>query len=202
MHLVLGLGNPGRRYEQTRHNVGFLVVDRLAERHGVTCDRRQLGALVTSAEIEGQPAVLAKPQSFMNLSGQPATSLRGFYKVEVDRVVVVHDEVDLPFGQVRVKLGGGHGGHNGLRDIAGKVGAGFTRVRVGVGRPPEGWNTADYVLAGFTSAEQGDLPDLVELAADAVTAVLTDGPTAAMNRFNTRPRQRDRAESGSDRAAD
>jgi PTH1 family peptidyl-tRNA hydrolase len=204
VHLVLGLGNPGRRYEQTRHNAGFLVVDRLAERAGAAVDRRQLGALVANLQLDGQagaegprvsplrgplgphPVVLAKPQSFMNLSGQPAASLRGFYKVPLEQVIVVHDDVDLPFGDVRVKLGGGHGGHNGLRDLAGKLGGGFLRVRFGVGRPPEGWNTADYVLGSFTSDEQPALPEIVDVAADAVSMVVAQGVTAAMNRFNTR----------------
>src|SRR5689334_6874953 len=110
MHLVLGLGNPGRRYEKTRHNVGFLVVDRLAARHGADVGRNQLGALVGTARVHDRDVVLAKPQGFMNLSGQPAASLRGWYKVADEELVVVHDEVDLPFGDVRVKKGGGAGG--------------------------------------------------------------------------------------------
>jgi peptidyl-tRNA hydrolase, PTH1 family len=186
LHLVIGLGNPGRRYEQTRHNAGFLVVDRLADRQRLAIDRRQLGALVATVQVDGHQMVLAKPQSFMNLSGQPAASLRGFYKVAPEHLIVVHDDVDLAFGDVRVKLGGGHGGHNGLRDIAGKLGGGFPRVRFGVGRPPEGWNTADYVLSGFTADEQSALPAAVDTAADAVTLLVNEGVTAAMNRFNTR----------------
>lgn len=186
MHLVLGLGNPGRRYANTRHNAGFLVVDRIAERQGATCDRAQLGALVESVRLEGETVVLAKPQSFMNLSGQPAASLRGYYKVAEDDVVVVHDDVDIPFGDIRVKKGGGHGGHNGLRDLKQRLGSAFTRVRFGVGRPPPGWDTADFVLGRWTSDEEASLPDLVDRAADAVALVVAEGPAAAMQQFNER----------------
>lgn len=187
MHLVLGLGNPGRRYERTRHNAGFLVVDRLATRHGTSLDRKHLGALVASVRIGEHPVVLAKPQGFMNVSGQPAASLRGYYKVANDDVVVVHDECDLPFGDVRVKKGGGAAGHNGVRDVAEKLGTqGFVRVRFGVGRPPEGWDRADWVLSGFTSDEEARLDALVDRAADAVEAVVVQGVERAMNTFNTR----------------
>lgn len=186
MHLVVGLGNPGRKYEQTRHNVGFVVVDRLGARVGATVERKQLGALVDSGRIEGQAVVFAKPQSFMNLSGQPVASLKGYYKATNDSIVVVHDDVDLPFGQVRVKVGGGHGGHNGLRDLNRAIGADYVRVRFGVGRPPAGWDTADYVLGRFTTAEAETLDSAVDRAADAVQAVVVSGSTAAMNVFNTR----------------
>jgi PTH1 family peptidyl-tRNA hydrolase len=186
MLLVLGLGNPGARYDATRHNAGFLVADRLAERLGVPFDRKQLGALVTSVRFattgdrDGQ-AVLAKPQGFMNLSGQVATSLRGFYKVEPAEIVVVHDEVDLPFGDVRIKKGGGHGGHNGVRDVIAKLGtADFVRVRVGVGRPPEGWDTADYVLGKYSAAEAAEVPAIVDRAADAVERIAAEGVERAM----------------------
>jgi PTH1 family peptidyl-tRNA hydrolase len=189
MHLVLGLGNPGTKYANTRHNAGFLVVDRLAQRAGVPVDQRQLGAEVGRATVGGAPAVLAKPQSYMNLSGQPAVSLRGYYKVPEEQVVVVHDDLDIPFGDVRVKKGGGHGGHNGLRDLHAKLGSGeFVRVRFGVSRPPPETNTADYVLAPWSAEESERLVDLVDRAADAVESVVRDGVVQAMNQFNTRPR--------------
>lgn len=189
MFLVLGLGNPGARYRDTRHNAGFLVVDRVASREGLSCDRKQLGALVEKVRLEAEDVVVAKPQSFMNLSGQVATSLRGFYKVDLEHLVVVHDDVDLPFGDVRVKVGGGHGGHNGLRDIQAKLGqAGFVRVRFGVGRPPEGRDTADYVLQAFDPNEREQLGELLDRAADAVHRVVADGAVAAMNTFNARPK--------------
>ncbi|HHO50540.1 MAG TPA: aminoacyl-tRNA hydrolase [Deltaproteobacteria bacterium] len=186
MHLVLGLGNPGRRYVHTRHNAGFLVVDRLAERRGVACERRQLGALVETVRIGTETVVLAKPQTFMNLSGQAAASLSGFYKPGGEQLVVVHDDVDLPFGQIRVKKGGGHGGHNGLRDLGARLREPFLRVRLGVGRPPAGWDTADHVLGRWSADEEAALPGLVEEAADAVELVVTQGVVAAMNQVNVR----------------
>lgn len=189
MFLVLGLGNPGRRYEKTRHNAGFLVADRLAERWRAPIEERQFKALVGKALIQGERALLVKPQTYMNLSGESAVSLRGYYKVPDDQIVVVHDEVDIPFGQVRVKRGGGHGGHNGLRDLHKRLGNGnYLRVRFGISRPPEGWDTADYVLSKWTTGESADLDGLVDRAADAVEAILRDGVQAAMNEFNTRPR--------------
>jgi len=187
--LLVGLGNPGQRYARTRHNVGFLVVDRIAQRHGVSLDRKQFGALVDKVAIGDEATVLAKPQTFMNLSGQAAASLRGFYKVEVEDIVVVHDDVDLPFGQVRVKRGGGHGGHNGLRDLQAKLGQnGFTRIRFGVSRPPSGWDTADYVLGKWTEEESAEVDELVDRAADAAELVVSEGVTAALNKVNAEAR--------------
>ena len=187
MHLVLGLGNPGRQYERTRHNAGFLVVDRLAERNGFTCDKRQFNALVGKGRAGSADAVFAKPQAFMNRSGHPASSLRGYYKVAPVDVLVVHDEIDLPFGDVRVKVGGGHGGHNGLRDLVAQFGASdFARVRFGIGRPPAGWDVSDYVLGRWTPTELVDLEERVDHAAVVVEAVLTDGSRAAMNKYNVR----------------
>jgi PTH1 family peptidyl-tRNA hydrolase len=186
-HLVIGLGNPGRKYEKTRHNAGFLVVDRLASESSEALEKKQLGALVASVRLGNNPTILAKPQSFMNLSGQPTTSLRGYYKVEDDDIVVVHDDVDIPFGEVRVKSGGGHGGHNGLRDINQKLGTNcYARVRVGVGRPPEGHDTANYVLGRFSSEESSSLDELIGRAADATRAVVDGGVASAMNTFNVR----------------
>jgi len=189
MFLVLGLGNPGRRYEKTRHNAGFLVVDRLAERWRATVEDRQFKAFVGKARICDEFVLLVKPQTYMNLSGEAAVSLRGYYKVSNDHILVVHDDVDIPFGQVRVKRGGGHGGHNGLRDLNQRLGGGdYLRVRFGISRPPPGWDTADYVLGKWSSQESTEVDGLVDLAADAVEAVLRDGADAAMNQFNTRPR--------------
>jgi PTH1 family peptidyl-tRNA hydrolase len=185
MFLVLGLGNPGGRYARTRHNVGFLVADRLAERDGAVCDRKQLGALVAKARVGGEAALVAKPQGYMNESGQAAASLRGYYKLSNSDVVAVHDELELPFGEVRVKRGGGHGGHNGLRDLQKRLGGNdFFRVRVGIGRPPAGWDVADYVLADFSNDENVQLDELVDQAADAVEWLLADGLAAAAERLD------------------
>ena len=182
---MVGLGNPGRRYAATRHNAGFMAVDALAARGQVRCERAQFGALVDQTRLGEESILLAKPQSYMNRSGMPTVSLKGYYKVPVEQVVVVHDEIDLPFGTVRVKKGGGHGGHNGLRDLIRALGGrDFVRVRVGVSRPPPGWQVADYVLSTWSDQEQGALEDIVCAAADAVEAVVTHGVTAAMNTVN------------------
>ena len=173
--MVVGLGNPGKRYAQTRHNAGFRVVELLAQRWGIQADQSQLGSLVGHGTARGERLTLVRPQQFMNCSGQPVASLLGYYKLGVQQLVVVHDEVDLPFGDVRVKSGGGHGGHNGLRDLIQHVGAAFDRVRVGVGRPPEGWDTADYVLGRFTEPEQAALDGVLSQAADAVEEIASAG---------------------------
>lgn len=187
MHLVLGLGNPGRQYAQTRHNAGFLVVDRLAERQGFDLEKRQFNAWVGKGRVGTTDAMFAKPQSFMNRSGHPASSLRGYYKVDLGDIVVVHDELDLPYGDVRVKVGGGHGGHNGLRDLVQQLGSNtFVRVRFGIGRPPAGWDVADYVLGKWSGAEADALADHVDHAVEVLEVVLSDGPREAMNRFHVR----------------
>jgi PTH1 family peptidyl-tRNA hydrolase len=187
LNLVVGLGNPGARYAKTRHNVGFLVVDRIARRAGTTVERKLFGALVGDAQVGGKRAVLAMPQQYMNVSGQPTVSIQGFYKVPLADVVVVHDDMDLPFGRLRVRVGGGHGGHNGVKDIARACGAEFVRVRVGVGRPPPPMDPADYVLAAWTPAESAGLETVVDTAADAVESVVRDGLVKSMNTFNAAP---------------
>ncbi len=188
MWLVVGLGNSGRNYEDNRHNAGFLVVREVARRWDVAIDRAHLGAHTGDGRIGAQRAVLALPQSFMNASGQPVASLKGWYKVADDHLLVVHDDLDLAFGTVRVRQGGGHGGHNGLRDIHAHLGPGFARVRMGISRPPPRWDPADWVLSDFGPEERARLDEVVGRAADAVETVLQDGVATAMNRFNTRPR--------------
>ena len=176
--VIVGLGNPGRSYERTRHNVGFLVTDELARRHGVRRGdwRKKKRSFEAPVNIGAFPAELLKPQTFMNNSGQAVGGRR------VQNLVVVHDDLDLPEGDVRVKVGGGAGGHNGLRSIIGQLGNDFVRVRVGVGRPPEGMTVTNYVLGSTNAAVR----DAIPVAADAVEAVVEQGPEAAMNRFNTR----------------
>jgi len=187
MRLVVGLGNPGRRYAQTRHNVGFMVIENLAHRWSIPADGKQLGSLVGAGRIANEKAMIARPQSFMNRSGQPVHSLMGYFKLSSNDVVVVHDDLDLPFGRVQIKRGGGHGGHNGLRDINKHVGSDYIRVRMGVGRPPDGWETADYVLGKWNKSEQGEIDHIVDRGSDAVESLLRDGLEAAMNVFNVRP---------------
>lgn len=184
MQLAVGLGNPGARYARTRHNVGFLVVERLAARAGVSVEKKLFGALVGDGSLAGAKVMFAMPQQFMNVSGQAIASILGFYKIPKESLIVVHDDMDLPFGRLRVRVGGGHGGHNGIRDIHRLVGQDFVRVRVGVGRPPEKMDPADYVLSVWTPAESRDLDSLVDTAADAVESVVRVGATQTMNVFN------------------
>ena len=186
MWLVVGLGNPGRRYAGTRHNIGFDVIENLANRWNIPADGKQLGALVGSGRIGNDKAILARPQSFMNRSGQPVRSLMGYFKLDAEQVVVVHDDLDLPYGRIQLKRGGGHGGHNGLRDLAKHSVKDSVRVRVGVGRPPEGWDTADYVLGKWSQDEKAQIDQVVDRASNAVEAVLRDGLESAMHHFNVR----------------
>jgi PTH1 family peptidyl-tRNA hydrolase len=184
--LVVGLGNPGSGYSGNRHNVGFMVVDLLAERMRSKFKAHKSRADVVEGRLAGQRVVLAKPRSYMNDSGGPVTSLRDFFKVPLERLVVVHDELDLPYNGLRLKLGGGDNGHNGLKAIRRSLGSGeFYRVRLGIGRPPGRMDAASFVLRDFSTVERKELDVNVERAADAVEALLTDGLERAQNTFNT-----------------
>jgi len=183
--LVVGLGNPGPKYAGNRHNVGFHVLDLLAERAGGRFKAHKGRADVVEGRLAGRRAVLAKPSSYMNESGGPVASLRDFFKVPVERIVVVHDELDIPFGTIRMKRGGGDNGHNGLRSLTKSLGSKeYLRVRWGIGRPPGRQDPADFVLKDFTAAERKELPFLVDRAADAVEALLANGLEAAQNTFH------------------
>jgi len=183
--LVVGLGNPGPRYAGTRHNAGFLVVDLLAERIGGRFKAHRSRCDVVEGRLAGHPVVLAKPKSYMNESGGPVVAVARFYKVPIERITVVHDDLDLPFGSLRLKRGGGDGGHNGLRSTTSALGSKeYARVRFGIGRPPGRQDPADYVLRDFSSAERKELDFLVDRAADAVEALLADGIEPAQNKFN------------------
>jgi PTH1 family peptidyl-tRNA hydrolase len=184
--LVVGLGNPGPEYSGNRHNVGFEVVELLAERVGGRFKSHKSRADVIEGRLAGQRVVLAKPRSYMNESGGPVSSLRDFFKVPLDRLVVIHDELDLPFGGLRLKLGGGDNGHNGLKAVRRSLGTGeFNRVRVGIGRPPGRMDAAAFVLRDYSAAERKELGVQLERAADAVEALVVDGLEKAQNTFNT-----------------
>ncbi|MFI0463326.1 MULTISPECIES: aminoacyl-tRNA hydrolase [Saccharopolyspora] len=183
--LIVGLGNPGPRYEGNRHNIGFLVADELADRIGGKFKAHKAGADVVEGRLAGARAVLVKPRSFMNLSGGPVAGAVKFYKAPPESVIVIHDELDLPFGTIRLKRGGGENGHNGLRSISKSIGTrDYLRVRFGIGRPPGRMDPADYVLKDFSGAERKELAYFIDLCADAVEALVTDGLEAAQNRFH------------------
>ncbi len=189
--LVVGLGNPGPRYAGTRHNVGQVVVDHLAGSERFKAHRSQAVVCETRLGVRpggapGPRVVLAKPTTYMNVSGGPVAGLARYFGVDVTQVVVVHDELDLDLGRLKLKRGGGEGGHNGLRSVSQSLGSkDYVRVRCGIGRPPGRQDPADYVLTGFAKREQSDVELLVVDAADAVDAVLTDGLEAAQLRFHT-----------------
>jgi PTH1 family peptidyl-tRNA hydrolase len=191
MLLVVGLGNPGREYASHRHTVGFMAVDELARREKADAFREKFSAVYAKAEIGGTPAILLKPMTYMNESGRSVQPAMAFFKVAPKDIIVLHDELDLPFGEVRLKFAGGHAGHNGLRSIVASVGTGdFGRVRIGIGRPPPGFRgeVADYVLSSFDSIERSSLPDVLGRAVDSVLDIAHRGIEAAMNARNTRPK--------------
>jgi PTH1 family peptidyl-tRNA hydrolase len=185
--IVAGLGNPGERYAQTRHNAGALVLEELLERTGSSLKRHKSGCLVAEASVANERIVLARPISFMNESGRPIGALLRWYKVSAARLIVIHDELDIPFGEVRVKVGGGTAGHNGLGSIVPVLGTkDFVRVRVGVSRPRGAADPVDYVLTNFSASERKELPFVLTRAADAVERVIEVGAERAMNEVNTR----------------
>lgn len=187
-YLVAGLGNPGPKYAGNRHNIGFLIADELAGRVGgkFKTTKSQGGPVETvEGRLAGNAVVLVKPMSFMNASGAPTAAIARFFHIPVEGIIAVHDELDLPYGTLRLKQGGGEGGHNGLRSLSATLGSkDYARVRFGIGRPPGRQDPADYVLRDFASAERGELGFLIDRAADAVELLMTDGLEVAQNRYN------------------
>lgn len=183
---MVGLGNPGPTYAGSRHNAGFLVVELLAERMGSRFKAHKGRADLVEGQLGGRRVVLMKPKCYMNESGGPVAAVRGYFDVPVDRLAVAHDELDLPFGSLRLKVGGGDNGHNGLRSLRRSLGTGdFARIRLGIGRPPGRMDPADFVLRDFAAAERKDLGVHVDRAADAVQALIADGLLAAQNAYNS-----------------
>lgn len=183
--LLVGLGNPGSKYEGTRHNIGFDALDRLAARFGAQISRSKFNSFYETAVIGGEDVAFLKPQTYMNRSGQPVQAAQKFFNTALEDVIVLHDDIDLDVGQLKIKVGGGHGGHNGLRDIIAKNGGekGFIRVRLGVGRPQHG-DVTNHVLGKFRPEEQGAIDALIERACDALELILTDGVVAAQNAYH------------------
>ncbi len=187
MHLIVGLGNPGRQYEVTRHNAGFMLIGRLAEKHGAAFQRSRT-CLWAESRVAGHDVVLAMPQTFMNLSGEAVAELKGVLSVPVESIIVAHDDCDLPFGRLRLRKGGGSGGHRGIDSVIQLLGSrDFPRVRLGIGRPalPSTEDTASYVLRPFSVEEAHGLDKLLDRGADSVEAIVADGIDSAMNRFNS-----------------
>lgn len=187
MKLIVGLGNPGQKYAETRHNIGFMVAERLASRAGIALKRNGYQGLYGTGRLAGTEATILLPQTYMNRSGASVAPASQSLGVAPGDLIVIHDEIDLPFGCLRIKQGGGHGGHNGLRSIVAATGvADYTRLRMGVGRPPEGGDVSGYVLSRFNALERNLLPEYIDVATDALASVLTEGVPAAMNAYNNR----------------
>lgn len=186
--LLVGLGNPGREYKDNRHNVGFMLIDRLSVLLDVRMNRLQARALVASTSYQGRKIILAKPQTYMNLSGQSVGGLARFYKLPLENVMVAHDDLDLPFGVIRIRPGGGAGGQKGVASTIERLGSkDFPRLRIGIGRPPARMDPADYVLQDFPQADLVTLSETLGRAAQAALVFVTEGVQAAMNQFNLKP---------------
>ena len=197
MWLIVGLGNPGSRYRLTRHNLGFLVLDVLADRHRIAWKERRGFAVIGRGTLGGQDFMLVKPQTFMNNSGEVVSSLVRKGRVAEECLLVVHDDLDLPFGAAKIKRGGGPGGHKGIASIQGATGMeGFLRVKLGIGRPVGSQNPEEYVLSPFSREQQEVLPHLLERSSEAVASTMVEGAARAMNRFNKREDARSPGDDG------
>lgn len=190
MFAVIGLGNPGMQYETTRHNVGFEVIERLAYENQIQVNKKKHHALIGEGTIAGQRVVLAKPQTYMNLSGQSVIEIMNWYKIDKNHIIIIYDDISLPIGQIRIRNKGSAGGHNGIKNIIAHLNSQeFPRVKVGVGEKPPGWDLADYVLSRFTKEEIIEMVESIKIASDAVEAIIREGSASAMNKFNQRIRE-------------
>lgn len=185
LYLVAGLGNPGNKYRETRHNAGFLLIDHVADAYGIALDKSKFDAIYGRGKIENRDVILVKPMSYMNLSGHPVFRLAEYYRISSREMVVIHDDIDLALGRIKIKEKGGHGGHKGLKSVMQVFGGDcFARLRIGVGRSESGIDVADYVLGRFSKAEQEILQQIIEKAQDALVAILCKGIRDSMNEFN------------------
>ena len=187
MYLIAGLGNPTREYEKTRHNVGFSVIDVLADKYNIDVSDRKHKALCGKGVIEGEKVLLVKPQTFMNLSGESIREAVDYYKIDPEDIIVIYDDISLDVGQIRIRKKGSAGGHNGLKNIIKMLGHDtFIRVRMGVGEKPKNYDLADYVLGHFPSEERTVMDEAAKTAAEAIRMILTESADAAMNHFNSK----------------
>ena len=185
MKVIVGLGNPGKKYENTRHNIGFAAIDYIAEKEGININTGKHKALVGSGYIDGVKVLLVKPQTFMNLSGESLRPIMDFYKLEPEDFLVIFDDIDLDVGRIRIRRKGSAGGHNGIKSIISHLGSmEFQRIKIGVGAKPPGYDLADYVLGHFSKADQEILQERFEEVYDAVKLIVGDDITEAMNRHN------------------
>ena len=189
MYLIAGLGNPSRTYEGTRHNIGFTMIDAIGNKFGIDVTTKKHKALVGRGMIDGMRVILAKPQTYMNLSGESIREITDFYKIEPENIIIIYDDISLDVGQLRIRTKGSAGGHNGVKNIIAHLGTQeFPRIKVGIGNKPEGWDLADYVLSKYTKAEQEALEEASEGVIGAVKLMLADDIEAAMNKYNAKKR--------------
>ena len=189
MYLIAGLGNPSRTYEGTRHNIGFTMIDAIGNKFGIDVTTKKHKALVGRGMIDGMRVILAKPQTYMNLSGESIREITDFYKIEPENIIIIYDDISLDVGQRRIRKKGSAGGHNGVKNIIAHLGTQeFPRIKVGIGNKPEGWDLADYVLSKYTKAEQEALEEASEGVIGAVKLMLADDIEAAMNKYNAKKR--------------
>lgn len=185
MILIVGLGNPGKEYVNTRHNIGFRVIERLSELHNIPLNQKKHKAILGSGYIEGQKVILAQPQTYMNLSGESVREIADFYKIEPEDMIIIFDDISLDVGQLRLRKKGSAGGHNGIKSIIAHLNSqDFPRIKVGVGEKPAGWDLADHVLANFPKEVEAEVRESIENACEACKIMLSDSIEAAMNRFN------------------
>ena len=185
MYIIAGLGNPTKTYEGTRHNIGFDMIDAIADKYNIDVTTKKHKALTGKGRIDGVPVILAKPQTYMNLSGESIRAAADFYKIDPEQIIVIYDDISLAVGQLRVRGKGSAGGHNGIKNIIAHLGTQeFPRVKVGVGAKPDRMDLADYVLSRFSQTDRGVMEDAFKDAADAVEMIILDGTAAAMNRYN------------------
>ena len=185
MHLIVGLGNPTKQYEGTRHNVGFETIDRIAAENQIRVEEKKHKALYGSGYIEGEKVILAKPQTFMNLSGESVRELSDYYKIPAENIIVIYDDISLDVGKLRIRAKGSAGGHNGIKNIIAHLGTQeFTRIKIGVGEKPAKMDLADYVLGHFSKEEQPVIRESADRAREAVCEIITHGAASAMNKYN------------------
>ncbi|WP_418747735.1 aminoacyl-tRNA hydrolase [Frisingicoccus sp.] len=189
MYLIAGLGNPSKTYEGTRHNVGFTMIDVIGSKFDIDVTTRKHKALVGRGVIDGMRVILAKPQTYMNLSGESIREIADFYKIEPENIIIIYDDISLDVGQLRIRKKGSAGGHNGVKNIIAHLGTQeFPRIKVGIGNKPEGWDLADYVLSRYSKAEQEALEEAAEGVVGALKLMLADDIDGAMNRYNAKKR--------------
>ena len=189
--MIVGLGNPGRQYEESKHNTGFRVVDELAKRWNVTLWQDKMDALVAQTTVNGEKIILVKPQTYMNESGRAVGPLMNWYKLDPEDLIVVHDDMDIPAGTIRIRKKGSAGGHNGIKSILSHVGdEHFARVRIGIGRPLPGWTVVNHVLAGFPEEEQPKIREAIDYLIPAVECIVTHDVDMAMNQFNPKKKKK------------